>query len=99
MVHSSMRRHGKIRDKHTPPSAAAPHERDETADPASGPPRPIMQQAADDLAQGLVDTDLHGTRGIEQAVSTHSANQAKPLPAQDAEMRQSPETVKHRSDQ
>ena len=99
MVHSSMRRHGKTKDKNAPVNGAIAHERDETADPNSGPPRPIMRQAASDLAQGLVDTDLHGQRGIEQAVTPHQGKQAKPLPEQDAEMRHGPDSVKNRNDQ
>lgn len=58
-----------------------PHERDESPDAQDAKPRGVMEQAASDLEQGLVDTDLHGTRGIEQAVS-HSGGtgQAKPQP-------------------
>ncbi|UUZ46845.1 hypothetical protein LP420_24105 [Massilia sp. B-10] len=41
-----------------------PHERDESPDGQAKAPRGVMQQAADDLAQGLVDTDLHGTPGL-----------------------------------
>ena len=41
-----------------------------------------MKQAASDLAQGLVDTDLHGQRGVEQACrkATATPGQAKPQP-------------------
>ena len=45
-----------------------PHERDESPDGTDKAPRGVMKQAADDLSQGLVDTDLHGIRGVEQAV-------------------------------
>ncbi|MES2323529.1 MAG: hypothetical protein V4633_14795 [Pseudomonadota bacterium] len=45
-----------------------PHERDETPDGKDNPPRAVMQQAAADLARGLVDTDLHGLRGVEKVV-------------------------------
>lgn len=56
-----------------------PHERDESPDGHDKEPRGVMKQAADDLAQGLVDTDLHGTRGIEEAVdSSAPAGQARP---------------------
>jgi hypothetical protein len=43
-----------------------PHERDES--PEGHPPkeRSVIRQAASDLEQGLVDTDLHGTRGVEK---------------------------------
>ena len=56
-----------------------PHERDESPDAQDAKPRGVMEQAASDLEQGLVDTDLHGTRGIEEAVK-HSgpSGQAKP---------------------
>ena len=56
-----------------------PHERDESPDGHDMEPRGIMKQAADDLAQGLVDTDLHGMRGIEEAVdSSGPSGQAQP---------------------
>ncbi len=49
--------------------AALPSERD-TAPEADAPhPRKKMQQAAQDLRQGQVDTDQHGERGIDQAVN------------------------------
>lgn len=54
-----------------------PHERDESPD-AEVAPRGIMEQAADDLAQGLVDTDLHGLRGVEQVVTPAGPGQARP---------------------
>lgn len=52
-----------------------PHERDEKAEAAPQPPRSIIHQAASDLEQGLVDTDLHGVRGVETVAP------AKPDPA------------------
>ena len=59
-----------------------PHERDESPDDKDNQPRGVMKQAASDLAQGLVDTDLHGQRGIEQAVQHDdkgdSTGQAQP---------------------
>lgn len=56
-----------------------PHERDESPDGHDHDPRGVMKQAASDLAQGLVDTDLHGQRGIEEAVSAApGSGQAKP---------------------
>ncbi|RJG22686.1 hypothetical protein [Massilia cavernae] len=56
-----------------------PHERDESPDTQEVHPRGVMEQAASDLEQGLVDTDLHGQRGIEQAVQhTDTPGQAKP---------------------
>jgi hypothetical protein len=65
-----------------------PHERDESPDGQSQQPRGVMKQAADDLAQGLVDTDLHGTRGVEQAVpDSGAAGQARPRPDAGQDMR------------
>jgi hypothetical protein len=56
-----------------------PHERDEAPDGQQHPVRGVMKQAADDLEQGLVDTDLHGERGIEQTVANgHAPGQAHP---------------------
>ena len=50
------------------PDRRLPHERDESPQAADDRPRGVMRQAADDLAQGLVDTDLHNTPGVEQTV-------------------------------
>jgi hypothetical protein len=59
-----------------------PHERDESPDGQDTAPRGVMKQAASDLAQGLVDTDLHGQRGVEKATAaTGTSGQAKPHPA------------------
>jgi hypothetical protein len=55
-----------------------PHERDETPDGQDVKSRGIMRQAADDLEQGLVDTDMHGQRGIEQAVTPSGSGEAHP---------------------
>ena len=45
-----------------------PHERDESVDSSTTTtgPRGIIRQAARDLQHGLVDTDLHGQRGVDQ---------------------------------
>lgn len=57
-----------------------PHERDESPDGRDQAPRGVMRQAADDLSQGLVDTDMHGMRGVEEAVDASGApGQARPL--------------------
>ena len=57
-----------------------PHERDESPDGRDEEPRGVMKQAADDLAQGLVDTDMHGLRGIEEVVpAIPGSGQARPL--------------------
>jgi hypothetical protein len=56
-----------------------PHERDESPDGQDVKPRGVMKQAAADLEQGLVDTDLHGERGVEQAVAkSGQPGQAQP---------------------
>jgi len=63
-----------------------PHERDESPDGQDADPRGVMKQAASDLAQGLVDTDLHGKPGAAANVDTGAqsrSGQAKPQ--QDAE--------------
>lgn len=67
-----------------------PHERDETPDAQDQHPRGVMEQAASDLEQGLVDTDLHGTRGVEQAVSPTGSGQARPLDNAESGMRERP---------
>lgn len=45
-----------------------PHERDQSPDSAASTtgPRDDMHQAAKDIEGGLVDTDLHGQRGVEK---------------------------------
>ena len=54
-----------------------PHERDESPDAKKSPPRDDMKQAASDLERGLVDTDLHGMRGVEK-VAPAPPRQARP---------------------
>ena len=56
-----------------------PHERDETPDDQGIEPRSVMQQAASDLEQGLVDTDRRNQPGVEQ-VKPRAPGQAKPQP-------------------
>jgi hypothetical protein len=73
-----------------------PHERDESPDGHQKEPRGIMQQAASDLQQGLVDTDLHGTRGVEEVVKGGKSGQAKPLDNADHGMRHHDSTVPSR---
>jgi hypothetical protein len=53
-----------------------PHERDESPDGQDKEPRGVMKQAAADLAQGLVDTDLRATPGAPPAAG--QPGQAKP---------------------
>jgi hypothetical protein len=57
-----------------------PNERDESpSGAASGHLRGVMRQAADDLEQGLVDTDLHNTPGVERAAPpAKPGGQARP---------------------
>lgn len=55
-----------------------PHERDESPDAQNNAPHESMKQAASDLEQGLIDTDLHGTPGIRSDAAPQSA---QPNPA------------------
>jgi hypothetical protein len=66
-----------------------PHERDESPDGQDQEPRGVMKQAAEDLAQGLVDTDLRGTPGVSEAVepAPDATGQAKPQPDRHRSMR------------
>jgi hypothetical protein len=66
-----------------------PHERDESPDGQDQEPRGVMKQAAEDLAQGLVDTDLRGTPGLSEAVdpAPGATGQAKPQPDRSQDMR------------
>lgn len=60
-----------------------PHERDESPDAQRTAPRGVMEQAASDLEQGLVDTDLHGQRGVEEVVD-HQGKTGQAQPQADA---------------
>jgi hypothetical protein len=55
-------------DKADPP--AMPHERDESATAGPIKPQKDMKQAYKDLQRGLVDTDMHGARGVEEVVKS-----------------------------
>lgn len=58
-----------------------PHERDESPDGQDTAPRGVMKQAASDIAQGMVDTDLHGKPGAAANIDTAQADtgaQAQP---------------------
>ncbi|MES2740678.1 MAG: hypothetical protein V4754_06970 [Pseudomonadota bacterium] len=55
-----------------------PHERDESPQGETAAPRDVMKQAASDLERGLVDTDLHGQRGVEK-VKPGAPQQAAPV--------------------
>ena len=67
-----------------------PHERDESPDGQDKEPRGVMKQAAADLAQGLVDTDLRATPGAPPAAGP--AGQAKPQQDAAHGMRDQPPT-------
>lgn len=68
-----------------------PHERDESPDAQDQEPRGVMKQAASDMAQGLVNTDMYGTNpdGLENAVdpAPGATGQAKPQPHNNESMR------------
>ncbi|WP_409265359.1 hypothetical protein [Massilia sp. BHUDP2] len=68
-----------------------PHERDESPDAQDQEPRGIIKQAAEDMAQGLVNTDMYGTNpdGLENAVdpAPGATGQAKPQPDNKDSMR------------
>lgn len=42
-----------------------PHERDESPEGVTPPARSVIQQAASDIEEGLVDTDRHNQPGAE----------------------------------
>lgn len=56
-----------------------PYERDMSTDQQEMKPRDIMKQAASDLEQGLIDTDLRGMRGVEKVVPAPPGS-AQPIP-------------------
>ena len=75
-----------------------PHERDESPDGQGIKPRGIISQAAEDLKQGLVDTENYegrGTPGVEQAVQPHpdATGQANPQPERNRDMRDHDSTL------
>jgi hypothetical protein len=47
------------------PDALLPHERDEAAHSTDPEPDPVMRRAYEDLKEGQVDTDMHGTPGLD----------------------------------
>lgn len=69
-------RRGQRHNKKTPLPRAVrlplPHERDESVEEDATTPRKIMDQAYQDLQRSLVDTDLHGQRGVEEQVRQDS---------------------------
>ncbi|WP_207907240.1 hypothetical protein [Paucimonas lemoignei] len=73
----------------TAPGAAPrlPHERDESFDSQDiGEPREDIQQAFEDLENGLVDTDLRGVLGVDEATRARF-NQTEPSPPDPARTR------------
>lgn len=62
----------------------SPYERDMSTDQQETKPRDIMKQAASDLEQGLVDTDLRGMRGVEK-VAPAPPGSAQPIPKKDSQ--------------
>ena len=70
-----LRRGPRRRKKTAQPSAVRlplPNERDESLEEDATTPRKSMDQAYQDLQRGLVDTDLHGQRGVEAQVPKDS---------------------------
>ncbi|MBY0557597.1 MAG: hypothetical protein K2P77_10370 [Burkholderiaceae bacterium] len=60
-----------------------PHERDESPESELTPHRSVMQQAASDVEEGLVDTDRHNQPGAETTRAPDGktpSGQAHPLP-------------------
>ena len=47
------------------PGLPLPHERDESPDPSSAAPDPVIAQARRDIDAGMVDTDMHATPGLD----------------------------------
>lgn len=63
-----------------------PHERDQGLGHVASEPDPLVQQAAKDLADGQVDTDLRSTPGLDaqrraELVAGHANGQSGPQPA------------------
>jgi hypothetical protein len=72
-----------------------PHERDESPDGQGVRPRGVMKQAAEDLEQGLVDTDARATPGVSEAVdpAPDATGQANPQPDRHRDMRDHDSTI------
>jgi hypothetical protein len=64
-----------------------PHERDESDDSQSSPPRPMIKQAYDDLEAGQVDTDLRGTSGVDEVVNHRPGTPPERVVRRDEEQR------------
>lgn len=70
------------------------HERDEAPDGQDTEPRGVMEQAASDIEQGLVDTDAYKTHGQPGVAPTDTGAQAKPQDNANKGMRLHDSTVK-----
>ena len=76
-----------------------PNERDESPDGQGIKPRGVIKQAAEDLQQGLVDTENYERQSpqvdLEQAFSrdTSADGEANPLPERNRDMRRHDEVV------
>jgi hypothetical protein len=75
-----------------------PHERDESPDGQGVRPRGNIKQAAEDIENGLVDTENYegrGTPGLEQAVDVKpgASGEANPLPDRNRDMRDHDSTI------
>jgi len=76
-----------------------PHERDESPDGQGVKPRGVIKQAAEDVQQGLVDTENYERQSsqvdLDQAFSrdTNSSAQANPLPDRNRDMRRHDEVI------
>ena len=55
-----------------------PHERDEAPDGQDTAPRGVINQAASDLENGLVDTDMYAERGDLDAIPADAGGEAQP---------------------
>lgn len=71
-----------------------PHERDEAPDGQDVAPTGVGQQAASDLQQGLVDTEMYGTRGDTDSIPAGAGGQAKPQENANKDMRKHDSVVK-----
>ncbi len=67
------------------PPPLLPYEHDEARDSEEAAPRAQMLQAYRDLMNGLVDTDLHGWRGVEEVFRQNRLAGAGAAPASDSD--------------
>jgi hypothetical protein len=55
----------RVKAPRSAPGLPLPHERDESPDPASVSPDPVIAQAQRDIDAGMVDTDMRATPGLD----------------------------------